>query len=402
MEEAKKVMKLLRIENIQDFALLVVGGTILSCLVCIISPTTLMAQKSRPAATAAKSSKQMSFSLHHEDSGSSSQFFLLAEGVITAETPRRFESFMRTVRDGNPVVYFNSPGGNLLAGIELGLMIRRRGLDTYVGGEYVSFVFKNNKEVYRTIVEESACFSACAYAFLGGTSRRIASDKAFGVHQFYSKQDGGESRAQISLTVLANYLDEMGVDRKVLDIASLTAPNRIQLVSIAASRQLNIDNTNPPKGEWSIRTDDSGKLYAILTQKQPSKNGVITLILEFYRGVYLMTMTHHIRQKFRSRKELVDIFQGDHNQPRFCAESEGEAYCGMRFEFVGFTNWRQSNDGGFTRVFRMSYATMLQISRAKNIDFYSGFANAYSDVDPSFTFSTKNLRGVLIALSNQR
>jgi hypothetical protein len=61
----------------------------------------------------------------------------------------------------SPVIEFNSPGGNLFAGLQLGLAIQELGLRTRVPASNI-------------------CFSACTYAFLGGTDRRVAG--RFGVH----------------------------------------------------------------------------------------------------------------------------------------------------------------------------------------------------------------------------
>ena len=63
--------------------------------------------------------------------------------------------------DFRPVVSFNSPGGNLFAGLQIGLVINELGLSTLVA-------------------EDSGCFSACTYAVLGGKERRVLGP--FGVH----------------------------------------------------------------------------------------------------------------------------------------------------------------------------------------------------------------------------
>src|SRR5262249_3825586 len=66
-------------------------------------------------------------------------------------------------------------------------------------------------------------FSACAYAFMGGSDRRVLKDGALGVHQFYGRSgeiDEGSSQAVVALIGL--YLDEMGISRHLLDVASVT------------------------------------------------------------------------------------------------------------------------------------------------------------------------------------
>jgi len=63
----------------------------------------------------------------------------------------------------------------------------------------------------RTVLPDSGCFSACAYAFMGGSDRRVLKDGALGVHQFYGRSgeiDEGSSQAVVS--------------RHLLDVASVT------------------------------------------------------------------------------------------------------------------------------------------------------------------------------------
>ena len=342
----------------------------------------------------------MTFKTYYEDGGSSSAYYILAEGVITPDTPTQFAIFAKSVK-AQPVVYFNSLGGNLAAGIQLGRKIRELALDTYVGGEYISY---NSLGKYQTLVNQSVCFSACAYAFLGGTSRKVATNQAFGVHQFFSGNgDAGESSAQVGVTVLANYLDEMGVDRKLLDVASLTASSKIQLISTQIAQTLNIDNTNPPLGEWKIQTDKEGELSAVLRQKQPGKNAVFTIILSHFKDSFAMVVFYDIKQKFRSQKELINIFQHNEAIPEMCATSlNDDDYCKISYPFANVRNWEYYNGLVFMLLFQLPIDTVLKMTESASIDFDANFANAYSDVDPSTTFSTKNLRSVVMALSKQR
>jgi hypothetical protein len=131
-------------------------------------------------------------------------FYLLAQGEIGPETPSIFE---QSVAPNIRAVHFDSPGGSLNAGIALGRAIRRQGLNTYVD-------------------ENAVCASACGYAFAGGRERRLSERGVLAVHQFYSPgQDSGESVAQSTVAMLGAYLDEMGVSRKLLDMASLVKPD---------------------------------------------------------------------------------------------------------------------------------------------------------------------------------
>jgi len=66
------------------------------------------------------------------------------------------------------IVSFQSDGGNLLAGLEIGKFIRLRN--------------------YATVVpEKSLCMSACAIAWLGGTQRYMGTTAHIGFHAAYQE-----------------------------------------------------------------------------------------------------------------------------------------------------------------------------------------------------------------------
>lgn len=62
-------------------------------------------------------------------------------------------------------VWFDSPGGNVMEGLEIGRRIRSYGLAT-------------------RIPRGATCASICAFAFLGGVIREIESGGKYGVHMF--------------------------------------------------------------------------------------------------------------------------------------------------------------------------------------------------------------------------
>ena len=89
---------------------------------------------------------------------------LLIEGVISNETV----SHVRRITSQRPLtmVYLNSPGGDLLAGIALGHLFRER--------------------EFTAVVNAGRCKSACALAFLGAPMRILATEStAIGFHRQY-------------------------------------------------------------------------------------------------------------------------------------------------------------------------------------------------------------------------
>ena len=81
-------------------------------------------------------------------------------GMILLDDAKRFED---ALREAGPIaeVLFHSGGGSELDGLEIGRIIRRKGLST-------------------RIPAGASC--ACADAFLGGVARRVESDGRYGIH----------------------------------------------------------------------------------------------------------------------------------------------------------------------------------------------------------------------------
>jgi hypothetical protein len=112
----------------------------------------------------------------------------------------------------------------------------------------------------------------------------------------------------VTLAILAKYIDEMGVDRRLLDIASLTPSKNMQTITQKIAQELNIDNTNPPLTDWKIDVTQSGKLYGIVTQLVPRKNAIVSIVLTKKGAQFVGTVWFSIKQRFRSVDDLEEIF----------------------------------------------------------------------------------------------
>lgn len=169
-----------------------------------------------------------------------------AEGVITANTPDRLRAYLAEHQTGTFV--FNSPGGNLVAALEMGLMIKQAKGSTRVGHSAPEPEFKG---YYSR--QSGQCVSACAFAFVGGVDR-YAEAGELGIHQFYNdvaleKPDEpiysalDLSTNQILSALLINYALEMGVDPRFVSKASSVPPTSVHLLS-----DMELD-------EWKVRYD---------------------------------------------------------------------------------------------------------------------------------------------------
>jgi hypothetical protein len=208
-----------------------------------------------PEATSTKS-LPMHFTQHQicRPDVSNCRTFILAQGEIVKETPAEFETLVRRMRadqvadqvsDTDIVVFFDSIGGGVQPGVELGELIRRYHLITYVGGPYEETSLAGASPQTVQLLDHGKCLSACVYAFAGGERRIYREPGVIGVHQFYGGND--ESTAQATMVRLGQYLDQVGVDRRLLDLGAVVSPQEMKTVTLAQAREWHLDTTEPPK-----------------------------------------------------------------------------------------------------------------------------------------------------------
>ena len=83
---------------------------------------------------------------------------------MTVGSDERLKQFLLKNNVPNwSLLFLNSPGGNLLAGMKLGKVIRKWELFTHIG--------KASKNGEHFESDPGECYSACALAFLGGEYR---------------------------------------------------------------------------------------------------------------------------------------------------------------------------------------------------------------------------------------
>jgi hypothetical protein len=117
-----------------------------------------------------------------------------AEGEITTATPQAFRKVFKQMGKTKLPIVIRSPGGSIEAALQIGKMLRERGLTIAVG--YTRFTScspadptcklpAENKGIYTGNIEEDRAFcnSACPMLIAGGTTRLASYLTSVGVHQ---------------------------------------------------------------------------------------------------------------------------------------------------------------------------------------------------------------------------
>ncbi len=152
---------------------------------------------------------------------------ITATGPIDPQAGARFRAYLRDELPEAARVLLSSPGGSLEGGLDLGRAIREGGFTTEIGN------WQPDADGWRGEVRrDGECLSACAYAFLGGQTRRVHAEGQLGFHQFFL--DPADLPAQVPGSAIAatlgdaqaisgqiiTYLLEMGIDARLFVLGS--------------------------------------------------------------------------------------------------------------------------------------------------------------------------------------
>jgi hypothetical protein len=132
-----------------------------------------------------------------------------------------FEQFRKKVATiPKAVVAFQSDGGNLVAGIEIGRFIRLRNFVTVVG-------------------DGMRCASACALAWLGGSRRLMGTDARIGFHAAYSAKSGQETG--VGNALVGAYLSQIGLPDRAVVYVTQAPPNSMTWLTMSEAQEVGID-----------------------------------------------------------------------------------------------------------------------------------------------------------------
>ncbi|MGR3757570.1 MAG: hypothetical protein ACU0AT_10135 [Tranquillimonas sp.] len=138
-------------------------------------------------------------------------------GAIAPGDALRFAEMLDAASPAPSTVFLDSPGGYVADVLEIGRRIRAAGLETQMAADDI-------------------CLSACPFILAGGVRRHIEDGAQVGVHQQYF----GESTLLPAFLAVADiqrgqaevmaYLEEMGVDLRLMRPALLTPPDSIYIL----------------------------------------------------------------------------------------------------------------------------------------------------------------------------
>jgi hypothetical protein len=148
-------------------------------------------------------------------------------GKIEPGDNERFRWSVASLSDRNVVVWLTSPGGNIVAGLDIGKQIRARRFATFV---------------------DDSCASVCGLMWLAGDRRMVVRTAHIGFHAAYDGSTGEVSSAGNAL--VGAYLNFLGFSDDAIGFLTDTPPdNSIQWLTAEVAEQYGITAQvlSPPK-----------------------------------------------------------------------------------------------------------------------------------------------------------
>lgn len=200
----------------------------------------------------------------------------VAEGEITSETPRKFREHVAKFEFGAGLIMLDSPGGNLIAGIELGKAIRELNGSTSVGKTVKNTGDPDNPWDRE---EPGICASACVFAFMGGVSRSVGPNDLIGVNQFYSVDEEVIDSGIVQMVAGQSLFHtvSMGVDPQVVVAASATDPDELYWFDREEIVRYGLDNTAEKTEPWKLEPYKNGMVITTVHYESAHRSVAITL-----------------------------------------------------------------------------------------------------------------------------
>ncbi len=204
--------------------------------------------------------------------------WIMAEGMITAETPKAFQQTLvqarlRTGGAALPVI-LHSAGGNILAALQIGYFLRAQGADVavsqtaYAGGcgpFGITCSAPGEGGVYRgrLVTRNAHCLSACPLILASGIRRLASGDTVVGVHHWgyevpAAKDKKPRFKAKKKETpwdgvvrkMMSDYLTSMGISLDVVSDMNKTPFTAMKLYNTRHRKALKL--VSEPGGADSV------------------------------------------------------------------------------------------------------------------------------------------------------
>lgn len=207
--------------------------------------------------------------------------WIAVEGNLDRNAAARIRRFLQGVKDAARPFFFNSPGGSVEQAFLIGRLLRSRKAVARVGRTIVAACGAGSQvddaclkiktgggEVPAEIVTRHAvCNSACAYLFLGATTREVAPDATMAVHsskftlvvrghpppeQVTAATNRGLARADREREA---FVAAMGISHELIDLIKTVKFENAHVLTRPELYRFGIDTRPVAETAWTLESD---------------------------------------------------------------------------------------------------------------------------------------------------
>jgi hypothetical protein len=213
--------------------------------------------------------------------GSGCSEWIAAEGHFDRGAEQRLRDFLGSVEGRNLPIFFNSRGGYAREAQLIGLILRARRMAAGIGRTIpdgcrgavatdascrrVLQSGRESKAQLRTT--DAQCSSACVYAFIGASTRRVSIDARIGIHgnRIDPKMLGAEVAPKIEDLHLSlkRFLLDMGIDPGLVDAAAKVRADRVRYLTRDEIAKFGIEIPTSYQTHWMPHRDPSGQRFVL-------------------------------------------------------------------------------------------------------------------------------------------
>jgi len=207
--------------------------------------------------------------------------WIAAEGDFGIGSAAQFRALLARLGKQKLPVFFHSPGGLIDEALNIGRLLREKGIVTGIGrtipegcadekkAKECSAHKKSGKKLDADLLtSRGRCASACSYALLGGKTRMVAPGAALGVHAARSvnienkrvkavdlskrtEQQQKASRQRFREKLRA-YLREMGIDARLAEVAEGVPHEKMHYLTRNQIAEFGIDRSTFAETPWKF------------------------------------------------------------------------------------------------------------------------------------------------------
>jgi len=208
--------------------------------------------------------------------------WIAAEGMFDGpQVEQRFRDLLAALKGRNLPIVFNSLGGVIGEALVLGRILREHRMVASVGESYPEGcrariaadescrrIMLANRELKAQLRTAGAvCYSACVYALLGASARRVPADARVGIHAS-AATDVSTRPGSLTAEQLHNnrkrYILEMGANPNLQDAAIKTPPPGVHVLNRDELVRYRVETSAPYESDWMQYQEARGQMRSYM------------------------------------------------------------------------------------------------------------------------------------------